>query len=337
MNSVGQNVQTLHHITRQDWLTTSSGEPRGYIQPKTLKELWFHTGTMCNLRCPFCLEGSKPGDNRLNKITLNDVKPFMDQAVGSGVEKFSFTGGEPFVIADMVKILHYALAYRPCLVLTNATKPLKKRLKEIEPLKDKLNPLHFRVSVDYPEAKKHDAGRGRGNFDLAWRMVKELSDRGFGISIARQREKGENAIMVEQEYFKYFEAAGLPLDTRIVSFPDFFTPGCSAPVPEITEHGMTYYHSEKSRDQFMCGFSKMVVKENNQMRVYACALVDDDLDYDFGAALEDAMSIRVMLKHHRCYSCFAQGAVLQRIVKEFSTLDHFGGTAHVTKTEDLNF
>lgn len=307
MVSVDYQVQNAHHITRRDWLTTSAGDPRGYIQPKTLKELWFHTGTTCNLRCPFCLEGSKPGDNRLNRITLNDVKPFMDQAIGLGVEKFSFTGGEPFVIKDMVKILDYALAYRPCLVLTNATMPLKKRLKEIEPLRDKLNALHFRVSVDYPDVKRHDAGRGRGNFDLAWKTIKELNDRGFGISIARRREEGENKLMVEQEYLKYFEAAGLPLNTRIVSFPDLCTPGSTRAAPEITEHCMTYYQSEQSRDQFMCNFSKMVVKENGRMRVYACTLVDDDLDYDFGGSLKDAVNIRVMLKHHRCYSCFSQG------------------------------
>ena len=306
MNLVGQQEQTVHHITRKDWLTTPTGEPRGYIQPETLKELWFHTGTTCNLRCPFCLEGSKPGDNRLNRVMLDDVRPFIDEAVNLGVEKFVFTGGEPFVIKDMVKILHYALAYRPCLVLTNATMPLKKLLKEIETLKDRPNALQFRVSIDYSDAKRHDAGRGRGNFDLTWRMVKELNDRGFAISIARRREEKENTIMVEQEYYPYLEAAGLSLNTRIVSFPDFLTPGSFASVPQITENGMTTFHSERSRDQFMCHFSKMVVKENGRMRVYPCTLVDDDLDYDFGSSLTKAMEVRVMLKHHRCYSCFAQ-------------------------------
>ena len=56
--------------TRGDWLLTPQGDPRGYIQPHALSELWFHTGTACNLACPFCLEGSKPGDNRLQRITL---------------------------------------------------------------------------------------------------------------------------------------------------------------------------------------------------------------------------------------------------------------------------
>ena len=58
----------------------------------------------------------------------------------------------------------------------------------------------------------------------------------------------------------------------------------------------------------MCNFSKMVVKKNGSMGVYACTLVDDDSDYDLGSTLSESMKIRIMLRHHRCYSCFAFGA-----------------------------
>lgn len=74
-------------------ITLEKSNAPGYIQPKLLKELWFHTGTVCNLRCSFCLEGSKPGDNRLNPITLADARPFIQEALALGVEQFSFTGG----------------------------------------------------------------------------------------------------------------------------------------------------------------------------------------------------------------------------------------------------
>ena len=71
---------------------------------------------------------------------------------------------------------------------------------------------------------------------------------------------------------------------------------------------MTTDKTEETRSEFMCNFSKMVIKKNGRMRVYACTLVDDDDDYDLGGSLHEAMDIRVMLKHHRCYSCFANGA-----------------------------
>ena len=119
MTTETERLRRAHHLTRPDWLAAPDGGPRGYIDPQRLSELWFHTGTTCNLRCPFCLEGSKPGDNRINPITLEDAKPFLDEALTLGVQQFSFTGGEPFLIAEFVKILDYALEHRPCLVLTN--------------------------------------------------------------------------------------------------------------------------------------------------------------------------------------------------------------------------
>ena len=52
----------------------------------------------------------------------------------------------------------------------------------------------------------------------------------------------------------------------------------------------------------------MVVKQNGQLGVYACTLVDDDLDYNLGATLRASLEQRVMLRHHRCFSCFKHGA-----------------------------
>ncbi|MDQ3185651.1 MAG: radical SAM protein, partial [Pseudomonadota bacterium] len=119
------------------WRHTPGEESRGFIQPHALDELWFHTGTVCNLACPFCLEGSKPGDDRLQMLRFSDAQPFIKEALDLGVKQFSFTGGEPFVNKDIVRILDYALMYRPCLVLTNATQPLMKRLRQLESLRDR--------------------------------------------------------------------------------------------------------------------------------------------------------------------------------------------------------
>lgn len=283
-------------------------EPRGYIQPKLLKELWFHTGTVCNLRCSFCLEGSKPGDNRLNTITLEEVKPFMQASLALGTEQFSFTGGEPFIIPDIIPILDYALDLNPCLVLTNATEPLLNKLYQVAPLADKPHPFRFRVSLDFPDPGKHDEERGQGNFELSLQAMRELHGLGFSVSIARQSAMGEDSVAVNREYLPFFVKAGLPEDTHIVVFPEFDVPNSLPDVPYITESCMTTYKTEAQREGFMCSFSKMVVKKGGRMRVYACTLVDDDEDYDQGGSLAEAMDRRVVMKHHRCYTCFANGA-----------------------------
>ncbi len=285
------------------------GSAPGYIQPHTLKELWFHTGTACNLSCPFCLEGSRPGDGRLQQITLHDVKPFVEEALTLGVEQFSFTGGEPFVNRDILAILGHALDRRPCLVLTNGTKPLGKRFEQLTTLRQKPNAVRFRISFDYPDPALHDANRGEGNFALALDTAGRLHRAGFGVSIARLGRRDDDTEAVNGAYRKHFAAAGLPDETPIVVFPEFFPPGAHPEgVPRITEHCMTTHHTEESRAGFMCAYSKMVVKRDGRMRVYACTLVDDDPGYDLGGTLTEAITPRVMLRHHRCFSCFAHGA-----------------------------
>src|SRR4051812_8260091 len=123
-------------------------QPVCSVRLPTLRELWFHTGTACNLNCPFCFEGSGPGDTRLERVKLDDLAPYIEAAVQLGVERFGFTGGEPLIVKDIVKILEYALERKPCVLLTNGTAPLIKRAHQLELLKRRPHPLSFRISID---------------------------------------------------------------------------------------------------------------------------------------------------------------------------------------------
>ncbi|PIE20595.1 MAG: radical SAM protein [Neptuniibacter caesariensis] len=298
----------MQRIRTDNWYTTPYGESRGYIEPFVLRELWFHTGTACNLQCPFCLEGSGPGDTRLELIKFDDVKPYIDEALELGAGQFSFTGGEPFLAKQLIKILRYAAEHRPCLVLTNGTEAVQRRIAEVESLRHAPNPISFRVSIDKPSAEAHDSGRGEGNFVKALTGLQMLHQAGFQVSIARHMDKDENPEEVDAQYRVLCKQYGLPEDLNIVAFPDFATPGSLPQVPQVTTACMTTYQTEESRKAFMCAFSKMVVKQKGRMRVYACTLVDDDDEYDLGSDLRGSLSERISMKHHRCYSCFAYGS-----------------------------
>ncbi|MCL7942605.1 radical SAM protein [Marinobacter sp. ATCH36] len=301
-------VEVLEPRARDSWTHTRNGDPRGYIDSDKLKELWIHTGTACNLACPFCLEGSHPGDGRIPGMKLSDVKPFIHEALDMGVEQFSFTGGEPFVIRDFVNILDYASHHRPCFVLTNATDPLLKRRHQVMPLLNNPYPIHFRVSLDFPDRARHDVDRGDGSFDKALEGIRWLVDQGFEVSIARQTDPDESVANVEDAFRSIFREWRIPETLAFTAFPDLGTPGSEDGSPEITENCMEKYPTREARSHFMCTYTRMLVKRDDQVRVYACTLVDDDPQYDLGGTLAESMDERIMLRHHRCFACYRFGA-----------------------------
>lgn len=260
-----------------------------------LRELWIHTGTACNLECPFCLEGSRPGDTRLERIKLIEIKPYLDQAAALGVERFGFTGGEPLIVKDIVKILEYALSLKPCLVLSNGTAPLLKRLHQLQLLKRQQHDLSFRISIDFPDERRHDAARGWGNFQRALEGLQLLHAQGFAISIARQMERDEAAAEVAERYRQLLRKARLPEDTRVVALPEFGRPGLNAEAEHSPPTGVPA--------TLMCSYSRMLLKREGQLRVYACSFTDDDVRFDLGPDLQAACAATIGMRHHRCAQC----------------------------------
>ncbi len=301
-------MEIISPRARDSWTHTRAGDPRGYVQTQALKELWIHTGSACNLSCPFCLEGSHPGDTRIPLVTLAEVKPFLEEAVALGVAQFSFTGGEPFVNRQFVKILDHASRLLPCFVLTNGTQALLGRAKQLAPLRRNPHPIRFRISLDYPDPARHDAGRGEGSFAESLQSMRFLREQGFEVSIARQMTPGEDAQAVEDAFAACFAAEGIHERLPFTAFPDFGLPGTDDGSPEVTETCMLKYPTPESRAHFMCTYTRMLVKRGDQVRVFACTLVDDDPDYDLGATLRESLAPRIMFRHPRCFACYRFGA-----------------------------
>jgi uncharacterized Fe-S cluster-containing radical SAM superfamily protein len=269
-----------------------------------LRELWIHTGTACNLECPFCHEGSKPGDQRLRNPSFDALKPHLDAAVLAGIESFAFTGGEPLIHKDIVRILSYALSLKPCLVLTNGTAPLIRRPHHLAQLKTQRHPLHVRVSIDYPNALRHDAGRGPGNFRKALQGLRHLIEAGFEVSIARQADAGENPQVEAARFRQLLRKQCLPEDLTLVPLPPLgrpFTPAAAFTTPVA------------GNQPTACSRSRMLLQRDDALHYAPCPLVDDDKNFDLGPDLTTACHIAIAPTHSRCATCFTRG------------VDYFGG------------
>ena len=82
--------------------------------------LWFYTNYHCNLACRYCLTESEPSAPHriLSEATIGAA---ADEAVTLGFTAFGVTGGEPFMVPAMPRILELLASRLPTVVLTNGT------------------------------------------------------------------------------------------------------------------------------------------------------------------------------------------------------------------------
>jgi sulfatase maturation enzyme AslB (radical SAM superfamily) len=274
------------------------------ITLQQFRDLWIHTGTACNLSCPFCHEGSKPGDDRLQAITLAEVAPLMNEAAAQGVERFAFTGGEPLILREILPILLHALQLRPALVLTNGTAPFIRRSHQLAQLRAAPNPLSFRVSIDHPNEVQHDAGRGLKNFRKALEGLRLLLEAGFAVGITRQQLPGEDPRAVESKFRNLLRKQRLPEDLQLVPLPELGALGAPGDqtLPAVAAKG-----SAGTTVMPACSRSRMLLKRSDTLRLAPCPLVDDDPTFDASSDLLAALDRPTAPRHRRCQTCLQQG------------------------------
>jgi MoaA/NifB/PqqE/SkfB family radical SAM enzyme len=124
----------------------------------------------CNMKCSFC-DFWPNGAPRGEELTVADYRRVADEMAALGCFLISVEGGEPFVRPDLVEIVH-ALSRRHLPVLfTNGWYVDAENAKALFDT----GLAQASVSIDYPDARRHDAKRGLdGAFDRAWRALDHL-------------------------------------------------------------------------------------------------------------------------------------------------------------------
>jgi len=265
-------------------------------------DLWIHTGTACNLSCPFCHEGSKPGDDRLQAPTLAELAPLLREAAGLDVERFIFTGGEPLILKGIHEILLAALALKPVLVLTNGTAPFIRRSHQLATLRAAPHALSFHVSIDSPEESIHDAGRGLKNFRKAIEGLRLLHEAGFATGIVSQPHALGDTAAVIARFRQLLRRQQLPQDMPVHCMPELgelhVAPGGCA--------GEAKPHAQPLASP-CCTRGRMLVKRHNALWLTACPMVDDDVAFDRAPDLRAALTSQIRPAHRRCSTCLASG------------------------------
>ncbi len=159
------------------------------VAPSHLSELYIFVTNDCNLRCTHCYVSS--GDFvPENEMTRDDLYNLIDEARDLGVQRFYFTGGEPFMRRDIFELIEYVCSDSELVILTNATffnKSILARLTEVARSIngdatnnfDQPRRLNVQISVDGPDAELHELVRGPRTFKRTIQGIRDLMSIGL--------------------------------------------------------------------------------------------------------------------------------------------------------------
>ena len=269
---------------------TVSGKQRAFIKTKQFKTLWFNTGTLCNLTCKNCFMESSPSNDQLSYLSFEEFKNYIDESIvkNYGTKEVGFTGGEPFMNKDIIKMIEYSLKNGfNTLVLTNAMKPMLNKKEQLLNLKS--SNLTIRVSIDHYKKEKHELIRGQNSYDVMMMGLKWLNDNDFNYALATRLLWNEKEDVVRKNFGVFTKNNKLNLDTNskqhLVTFVEMDE---KKDTPEITTE--CWGILKKDPSNIMCSSSRMIVKKKGSKNtsVIACTLLPYDNNFDLGKTLEES-------------------------------------------------
>ncbi len=283
------------------------------VQLSHLDNLWFQvTGTLCNLACTHCFNGSGPGVRTFDFLSPADVRRELGHAARLGVREIFFTGGEPFLHPALLEMLADSLRVAPVTVLTNATllpERIAVRLAEIE--RASSYSLEIRVSLDSPNETANDAIRGAGVFSRVLASIERLCRHGLLplVTVVRNWPLEDEPEILASFTRLLSDRAGyhrprlkflpaLPLGRELVRI------GALHDEPFVTEEMLGGFDS----DLLMCSNSRVVTDRG----VWVCPLLVEMPDARLGSHLADAAP-SYALRHRACYTCYEFGVFCSNV------------------------
>jgi MoaA/NifB/PqqE/SkfB family radical SAM enzyme len=276
-----------------------------------LDDLWFFTGSRCNLECSHCYVESSPTNNSIDMISPEDIKPYLDEALGFGVNHIYFTGGEPFLNKKVYELIGMALGVQGTTVMTNAT--LRIDLDHLNNIKSDYQ-LSFRVSMDHFEEEYHDAVRATGNFQNTLANSVKLRQAGYPVIITASAVVYEGNELseaeIEQKFHDLFKAEGVDVEVKLLPYNLEMGNNLNR-IDEvhdkvfISEHCMSLPGVREL--DFQCHNGRTLQKIDGEMKIYPCPIIYNDAKFEMGSELKNSFG-KVELNHKACYDfCYRSG------------------------------
>jgi len=202
---VVDGVLTLRRGRRADPLAQLAPEQR----PGT--RLWMYANFDCNLACDYCCVRSSPRTPR-RALGVDRVRRLAAEAVDAGVSELILTGGEPFLLPDIDKLVAACTTQLPTTVLTNAMLFSGRRLERLRRMdRDR---LALQVSLDSATPTTHDEHRGAGSWQRAVAGIRTAQAEGFRVRVAATLPADQAGDLAA--FGEFLDALGIARDDQVI-------------------------------------------------------------------------------------------------------------------------
>ncbi len=276
------------------------------VELRHLDNLWIQvSGTRCNIECRHCFNNSGPRETTFGLMTLEAVNRAIAAAAARSVREIYFTGGEPFLNAQLLEMVASALTVAPTTVLTNGMLISERIADRLADLASAARySLELRVSLDGYTEEMNDAIRGQGVFRLALAGAVRLARRNVLplITVVRTWDDADELATLAG-FARVLKDAGcdrprikvlppLPLGRELTRIAGLQRDEC------VTDAMLDGF----DRDLLMCSNSRLVTDRG----VWVCPLLVEQRDARLGATLDEAGS-SYELRHQTCVTCWRYG------------------------------
>jgi sulfatase maturation enzyme AslB (radical SAM superfamily) len=278
------------------------------VELRHLDNLWLQvSGTRCNIECRHCFNNSGPRETSFGLMTFDEVSRAIAAAAARGVREIYFTGGEPFLHAQLLEMVACALTVAPTTVLTNGMLISDRIADSLAALAIEARySLEVRVSLDGYTEEMNDAIRGPGVFRLALAGAVRLARLNLLplITIVRTWDD-DDELATLAAFARVLRDAGcdrprikvlpaLPLGRELTRVGGLQRDEC------VTTAMLEGF----DRDLLMCSNSRLVTDRG----VWVCPLLVEQRDARLGTTLDDAAST-YELRHQTCVTCWRYGTI----------------------------
>ncbi len=155
---------------------------RDWMQPSSLKTLFWNCTYACNYKCGVCF--SDAHKKRKNELTAQEILKFFSTMQGNGLKDVIVSGGEPFLRPDLLDVLctfkKWGISAR---IASNGSLLNQNTIKT---LKQNTSTKSFQISLDClsPEKYKILHGCSAEHLPKVIENIKHIKQHGFHTTIA---------------------------------------------------------------------------------------------------------------------------------------------------------